>query len=199
MTLEAIRPRKGPDRRVEVVEFFKKTVAELQVGTSVDSRLTPDDLRDFRGLFAHLRKTKEVWIGQSQVTSQYVANIDKILGNSVRSEGAVSGLLERLNVHNRNEFALFPPVLGAQVVCSFPDEMFEQVRSGIKRNVTVSGTLFYHPDKPFPERVHVRELEIHPPDDELPKLGELRGLFAGSTNGVTAVEFVRALRDEQQD
>lgn len=199
MTLEAIRPKNGADRRAEVVEFFKSTVADLQAGTSVDPRLTPDDLRGFRDLLGRLKRTKEVWIGEGQLTSQYLANIDKILRSSIRSEGAVSGLLEKLNVHNRNEFVLFPPVLGAQVACTFPEELFEHVRAAIKRNVTVSGTLFYHPNKPFPELVHVRELEIHPPDEELPKLGELRGLFAGCTNGLSAVEFVRALRDEQQD
>ncbi len=34
-------------------------------------------------------------------------------------------------------------------------------------------------------------------DDELPTLGQLRGAFSGCTEGKTAVEFVRAIRDGQ--
>ncbi len=197
MTLEAVAPKKGKDRRAEVVAFFRKTVGDLQVGTAVDARLTPDDLERFRDLRATLRKTKEVWIEDGQLTSQYLANIERLLGSSIASEGFVTGFLERLNVHNRNEFVLYPPIAGAYVVCHFPSEMFEQVRAAIKRNVTVSGRLFYHPEKRFPEKVHVLTLEIHPPDEQLPKLRDLRGLLQGCTNGVTVVEFIRAIRDEQ--
>ena len=197
LTLEAIRPRKAPDLSAEVVRFFKKTVAELQDGSSVDPRLTSDDLKEFRALIASLKKTKQVWIEGKQVTSQYIANIDRILAATIASEGFVTGFLERLNVHNRNEFVLYPPILGAHVMCSFPDKMFEKVRMAIKHNVTVSGTLYYRLDKPFPDRVHVKALEVHPADNELPSLKSLRGLFRGSTNGMNATEFVRSLRNEQ--
>ncbi|MBI3465124.1 MAG: hypothetical protein HY000_19015 [Planctomycetes bacterium] len=199
MTVEAIAPKKGPDRRMEVVGLFKKTVADLQAGAFTDPRWTLDDLRGFRELIAPLKRTKQVWVDGQQLTSQYIANIDKILGSSVGAEGFVSGRLERLNVHNRNEFVLYPPIIGASIVCHFPDELFERVRDAIKRSVTVCGTLFYVPDKPFPDRVHVRALEIHPPDDELPKLRELRGSFRGCTDGLSSVEFVRSTRDEQEN
>src|SRR5947209_4592053 len=52
MELEAIPPRskRTVDRRTEVVRFFTATVAELQVGTKVDPRVTPDDLIVYRDL-----------------------------------------------------------------------------------------------------------------------------------------------------
>lgn len=197
MTLEPIAPKKGPDPRSEVVGLFKKSVADLQAGTFADPRLTPDDLREFRDLYARRGTTKEVWVDGAKLTSQYVANIDRILGSSVGAEGFVTGRLERLNVHNRNEFVLYPPLMGTSIICHFPDGLFEMVRAGIKRNVTVSGTLFHLPDKPFPDRVHVTTLELHPPDGELPNLRDLRGLFPDCTGGMSSVDFVRSLRDEQ--
>jgi hypothetical protein len=195
IALEAVRPKKGPDSRVEVVNFFKETVAALQSGSKIDGRLTPEGLKDFRELYAGVKRIKEVWIGGRQITSRYVANIDEILKPALVSEGSVIGWLERLNVHEKNEFVLYPPLWEA-VVCTFPDEMFEQVRSAVKRNVTVRGTLTYPPDRPYPTKVRVKGLEVHPPDEELPTLRQLRGLFRGCTGDKTATEYVRAIRDE---
>lgn len=194
--LEAIRPKRGGDHRSEVVSLFKKTVRALQAGEAVDPRLTPGALRDFRRLYAELRHTKEVWIDGKQITSRYVANIDEILKPAINSEGSVTGFLERLNVHNKNEFVLYPPLWEA-VICTFPEQMFEQVRAAIKRNVTVYGTLTHPQDKPYPAKVQVKSLEVHPPDDELPTLRELRGSFRGCTGGKSTSEFIRAIRDEQ--
>lgn len=203
LTLEPIAPvqkkKKKPDRRQDVVGFFKRTVASLEVSTNYDPRLSPDDLVAFRELRAPLRRTKEVWVADAQLTSQYIANIDRILGTPIRSEGSVSGFLEGLNLHQKNEFILYPPILGYRIVCSFPEQMFELVRAALKKNVTVRGTLYHHPDRPFPDRVQVKELEIHPPDNELPTLRDLRGSFRGCTEGRSAVDFVRVLRDEQQN
>jgi hypothetical protein len=197
MKLEPIRPKKGPDRRVEIVRLFKETVSHLQAGVPVDPRWTGEDLKEFRGLFTSLKNTKEVWIEGVQVTAQYLANVDNILGSSISSKGSVSGFLEALNVHTSNRFVLYPPILDSRVICYFPESMFEQVRAAIKRNVTVTGLLFYQPDRPFPEKVQVEALEVHPPDSELPTLDQLRGVFGGCTGGKSAVEFVRGIRDKQ--
>jgi len=194
--LEAIRPKKGADYRSVVRNLFLGTVAAIQTGGAIDPRLTPEALEDFRALYKAPRKTKEIWIGGEQITSRYLANIDELLKPSFESEGSVTGILERLNVHEKNEFSLFPPLWGA-VTCVFPPELFEQVRQAIKRNVTVFGKLMYPPDKPYPVKVQVKRLEVHPRDDELPTLRELRGVFRGCLEGKTSTEFVRAIRDER--
>lgn len=115
-----------------------------------DKRFTFDDLEAFRELVSPLdRHAKEVWVNGSKLTSDFVASIERILGSAIPSEGQVTGRLERLNVHDRYEFVLFP-VAGTRIVCAFDQAMLEQVRMGIKRTVTVSGTLFFQPDKPLP-------------------------------------------------
>jgi hypothetical protein len=195
LCLEAIRPRTGEDNRAAVLNLFKKTVADIQAGEKVDMRLSAEALEDFRELYKAPKKTKEIWIDGKQITSRYLANIDEILKSAFASEGSVTGVLERLNVHNKNEFVLYPPIWGA-VTCTFPDEIFEQVRAAIKRSVTVYGTLMYPPDRAYPTKVHVKELEVHPPDDQLPALGDLRGSFRGCFGDKTTSEFIRAIRDE---
>jgi len=56
--------------------------------------------------------------------------------------------------------------------------------------------VYYYADQLFPKLVDVRELEIHPCDADLPTLGGLRGLAAGSTGDLSAVDFVRSLRHD---
>lgn len=194
--LAPIRLKKGTDYREAVQSLFLGTVMAIQTGGAIDPRLTPDVLECFRKLYKAPQKTKEMWIGGKQITSRYLANIEEILKPSLSSEGSVTGVLERLNVHDKNEFVLYPPIWGA-IVCTFPEGLFEQVRSAIKRNVTVYGTLLYPPDKPYPAKVQVKSMEVHPPDDALSTLRELRGAFRDGLGGKSAVEFVRAIRDEQ--
>ena len=168
MKLEAIRPTNGRDDRAAVLGLFRETTSRLQTGKTPDRRLAFDDLEAFRELVLPLnRNAKEVWVNDSRLTSDYVASIDRILGSAIPSNGQVTGRLERLNVHDRYEFVLFP-VAGTRIVCAFDQSILEQVRTGIKRTVTVSGILYFQPDKPLPDRVRVEKMEIHPADEDLP-------------------------------
>lgn len=118
---------------------------------------------------------------------------------TTRSEGTVKGFVERLTTERgRHRFTLIHPVNETPIPCQFTEDMLEQVRLAVKRNVTVTGSMDYHADNPYPVLVDVKALEIHPPDDELPRLTDLRGLMTGGTNGQVSAEFVRALRDEQE-
>jgi hypothetical protein len=199
MTLEAVRTAKarGRDRRAQVVGFFNRTVNSIQDGKRVDTRLGVDDVQAFKKLALPLRhRTKAVRIDGTTLTPAFEANADRILNDTVPTDGSVTGRLEKINVHERNEFVLFPPIDGYSIVCRFPDGLLDKVREAIKRNVTVAGTMHYAPDSPFPSLVYVRRMDIQPNDDVLPTLTELRGAGAGCTGNMTAVEYVRSLRDE---
>ena len=196
LTLEAIPPATPKDDRGAVVSLFCETASRLQAGKTPDKRFAFDDLEAFRELVLPLdRHAKEVWVNGSKLTSDYVANIERILGSAIPSVGQVTGKLERLNVHDRYEFVLFPAA-GTRITCAFDEFMLEQVRMGVKRTVTVSGVLYFQPDKPVPDRVHVEKIEIHPADKELPRLKDLKGIAPRCTGKMTSVEFVRAIRDE---
>ncbi|MBC8350382.1 MAG: hypothetical protein H8E66_00240 [Planctomycetes bacterium] len=199
MTLEAVRTERarGRDKRAQVVRFFGRTVTAIQGGKKVDNRLGIEDVKAFKKLANPLhRRSKSVRIGDTTITSAFESNADRILNDTFPTDGFVSGRLDRLNVHDRNEFVLFPPIHGYSIVCRFGDGMLDAVREAIKHTVTVSGTLHYTADSPFPRLVNVRTMEIHPSDDELPSLSDLRGSCAGCTGDMTAVDFVRQLRND---
>jgi hypothetical protein len=157
-----------------------------------------DALESFRALADPLRKhASRVVIGRTTLSDRYSETISRLLDEVTSYEGSVSGLLERINVHDeKNEFVVYPPIANRQVPCLFHDELLPDIRRAIKRNVTVFGTVFYRPGGVLPSRVHARSIEIHPPDDELPDLHGVRDLGIWDTGGLSAVDFVRALRDE---
>ncbi|HEY5315889.1 MAG TPA: hypothetical protein VIK18_25390 [Pirellulales bacterium] len=191
------RAKRDGDAGRRTVERFRETVDALNRG-HVDPRMQPDALETFRSLADPLKRhASRVIIGRTTLTEKYVTTISRVLDEVTSCEGSVSGLLERINVHNeKNEFVVYPPVANRQVPCIFHDELLPEVRRAIKRNVTVFGTVFYRPGGTLPSRVHVRSIDIHPSDDELPDLHAVRELGAWDTGGLTSVEFLRALRDE---
>ena len=54
--------------------------------------------------------------------------------------------MEKINVHERNEFVIFPPITGYSVVCRFEHQLLDKVRDAIESTVTVSGKMHYAPD-----------------------------------------------------
>ena len=196
--LQAVHKKNRPDERRQVIKFFRKTVANIEKHGRIDPRINVDDLAAFRELSEPLQhRVKRVVIGRVSLTEKFSKSLDHLLKEHSSYEGSVTGLLERINVHNdRNEFVLYPAVPGRQVVCVFPETMLEQVRAGMKRNVTVTGTLFYQPNNPVPTRVNAKQIEIHPADAELPTLFDVRESGTWDTEGMSALEFVRSLRDD---
>ena len=196
-TIVAARPRHGPDRRSEVIRVFATTINRLESGDAVDPRWTAEALKAFRRLAEPITKRlKRISIGGTRVTTSYIANIDRILGEEIPSEGSVKGRLEKLNLHNANEFMIYPPIEGYAVKCVFPEDLFELVHGGIRKTVTVFGTLYHRPDSPFPEMVLVKNIEIHKPDSELPRLSDMKGTWENSFGGMTPVQFLQSIRHE---
>jgi len=194
--LTAVSPRREPDSGKRVYDTFKQTVKGLERGETVDPRFKREDLEAFRDLARPVMHKNKLMIAGVRVTTQFVANIDRLLVESSRSRGTIKGRVEKLNLHERHEFTLFTPIGGVAVACAFEEELFPQVQQAIRQNVTVTGLLSFPDDSCYPSRVQVEEIEIHPPDDQLPTLRSLFGAMPGATGGKSAAEFVRGLRDE---
>jgi hypothetical protein len=184
----------------KTASLFNKTTKAIQQGKPVDPRLTFEALEAYKE-FANrfLRKTRRLVVGGVSITTEFIANIDKILSGIATSQGSVKGRVERLNIHKRNEFALYSPLSDQGIVCSFDNEHFDKVREAIGRNVTVTGTLHFYGVSPLPVRVTAKIIDIHPPDDELPTLASLKGILPdAATGGLSAVDFISMVRNGQK-
>ena len=182
----------------EVTTLFFQAVELLEQGDSGrDSRLMLlDDAawESMRCLYTPARRSNaRVEVCGIELTSEFIASIDRQLAMSHSELGSLSGTVEIVDIHNRSQFSIFPPISNVGVPCHFTEEMFDSVMAAMKRHVTVHGLLHYARDGALPKRIDVEEIEVHPDDSELPTLHDLRGVLALS---VDSVDAVRALRDE---
>ena len=90
-------------------------------------------------------------------------------------EGRVSGFVEGVNVHDQSVMYLYPVMLPVRIACHFPVALLDTVRSSVKRYTTVLGLQSYAEPSPYPTRVDVEAIEIHPPASDLPTLSSLIG------------------------
>jgi len=203
--IEAVPRRRMPDNGALVVRRFTEAVIDIEERGTRPSNFSYEAFEAFRRLAVPLRRGiqgVEFEYGTTlvAVTPRLEANIDRVLGREVRSHGTVSGTLELVNVHRAPYTMRVYPIVGpGRVTCRFPKAMLPQVGAALNRYVTVAGVLRYRMEEPFPYEMDVDTLEAHPPEDELPTLGSLRGMAPQLTGDLDTADFIRALRSGEED
>lgn len=122
--------------------------------------------------------------------------IDAIMSPEVKAIGVVEGRLEYVDIHGSQKlFRIYPAIGPDKIVCSFPSNKIEEARRALNRKTRVWGELTYAAGSNFPKSVKVETIELLPEDDELPNLKDLRGIAPDITGDLSSEEFVRMLRD----
>lgn len=182
-----------------VVRVERETVARLERGEPIDSRLDDAAIRSFRGFCSPInREGVQLDIGGVSLSGDYSIHIRKLLEPEPSEFGAVSGMLEGINIHGDPQLTLYPPVDGVQVQCAFADEDRPEIESALGKHVTVYGELFYRAGRAFPVRVEIADastMEIHPDDADLPDLLDYWNNPDDSPE-IDSVAVIRAMRDE---
>jgi hypothetical protein len=194
VTLAPKKP-KGKDSRKLVVDTFNNLVEGIESGRASGAGWPTETLLAFRRLAEPVNKRlKQLQIGKTRITTAFLSNVDRIIQPTISTNGSVKGRLEKLSVHGLNEFVIFSP-LGYSVKCLFAEELYPIVHRAIRANVTVSGKLHYRADTAYPDKVQVEEIIEHPPDDNLPKLSEMKGTWSNATGGLSASDFLQSVRN----
>jgi len=121
--------------------------------------------------------------------------VDEIIGPDLFSFGSVSGKLEALNFHNTLKFFIFPTVGAQRISCDFKSNLRQEVKLGLDHYVTIEGRLRYKQMDKFPYAIDANRIDVHEDDSTLPTLHDLRGIAPNSTEGMSAEDFVRSLRN----
>jgi hypothetical protein len=130
------------------------------------------------------------------LTPQIVSRVDTALAVDDECEGSIEGMLEQINVHmGANTFHIYPDIGPRKVSCRFPPRLYDDAVSAVGRRVEVSGTLKYRARTKFPHQIAVTNIEIYPPESDLPDWEDLRGRAPDAIGGLSSEAFVRELRD----
>ncbi len=123
--------------------------------------------------------------------------VQSLLAPESTAMGSIAGMLERINFHaSANRFHVYPLLGPKRVACLFPARLTDLAEQAVNRYVTVRGELRYRSGAKFPHEVDVSSIEVMPPEEDLPRLSELRGDAPDATSGLSAEEFVWKVRDE---
>ena len=178
-----IRTRERTARlpRVAISERFVSTLSQIQKSGKMPRAADLDALEAYRNVGTLLHRHVEQITLKSKgkavdIGEKFNRQIDKIIGPDQVLEGSMTGVLLQINLHNTTRFEIYPPVGPTKVVCTFPQSLKHQVISGIDRNVRVVGELRYKQWAPFPHAILATEIEVFPPEEELPTIFDLRGI-----------------------
>lgn len=113
----------------------------------------------------------------------------------LRVIGSVVGRLERLNMHQRREAALWNELDQRSVVVTFAEEFYQRVHGALRQRVEVFGTIAEDADG-RPLRIRLQDLEVLASDENLPTLSSLVGSMPDMTGGAPAKEYLARSRLE---
>jgi hypothetical protein len=112
-----------------------------------------------------------------ELSARLLANVDAVLAPEVKSIGTVEGKLEGLIIHGKNRFLVFDPLTGRHVTCYFADRIkYEDVLKAFGRRVAVTGLIRSRRSGEKVD-VHVSQLHVMPPDEELPSAADVLGIL----------------------
>ncbi|MFW5868175.1 MAG: hypothetical protein ACOCX2_10190, partial [Armatimonadota bacterium] len=201
LTLTPVAQVAAHGRRV--VSAYMRTVRQLEDESAHPQHADVPTLQSFRKLAGYLRSGLAAieLRGHEEsvnVTHCMERSVDRLLGMQIRSHGTLSGRLEYINAHEGLKCRIYPRIGPTYVECTFAQEMLPEIAAGLKRYVTVEGTLHYHGFEDFPHRIDATRVIVHPPEDELPGIDALWGLAPNVTAGRPVEEYIRELRDADE-
>ena len=113
-----------------------------------------------------------------EVTQRTAAAVDRLIGEKFKSLGSVEGLLEVISIHGRPHFRVYDRITSRAVDCYFTGNI-ENIWRAFGKRVSVYGVVRSR-QTGEPVSIEVRGLEditIFPPDDELPRPSDIRGIL----------------------
>lgn len=202
VTLRAIPPAEGRDFSHEVARAYIEGMHQLETEGTAPPLFT-DDALDAAGKLGRIQsflggriKIKAL-DREVTVTERVSASVSELAAHTYTTKGSIEGALDMVTLHGRRYFRVYDAVSGVGVPCYFPPEELENVRAGLGRRVSVIGRARVNRqgDK---LSLQVEKFRIFPPEKELPKPSDIRGLVPDMTEGRPSEDYVRDLWNDEQ-
>lgn len=200
IVLEPVAPPSAPVSAKAVRKNFITGVREIRNKRQAPFGANLAMMESYKSLSAKVNRIERVELVESPtkvipIDSVFSKQVDEIIGPDTFSFGSVSGKLEALNFHKTLKFFIFPTVGAQRISCEFKPNLREKVKLGLDHYVTIEGRLRYKQMDQFPYAIDAKDIDVHEDDAQLPTLHDLRGISPNSTEGMSAEEFVRSIRN----
>lgn len=203
VVMEAIPNNPDIDLRDKAINKFYFTYEAIQGGRPIDKvieyGLIEDMMEITKPIGKYINSIKIITDGHDlNLTSEFKAKMDLILAPEEHSSGFIRGMLEYINIHqSKNVFRIYPDIGPTKITCHFPIDLTKKAIEGVGKYVEVKGELNFKAISKYPHEIIVEEIDIFPPEEELPSLHDLRGIAPDLTGSLSSEQFVRKIRDAQ--
>jgi hypothetical protein len=164
-------------------------------------RLDSKTLEAFQGITAPTKKhiSRITVTGERnqsvQIDKQFERSLSRLLEGDESERDEIVGRVERVDIHNKNQFDIYPIIGATRIRCNAPSRLHGDVVNAVGRIVSVDGWALYRKDSQFPYAMKVEGIELHEKDENLPKMSDLHGIAPDATGGILPEDFIRELRD----
>ena len=201
VVLEAVPLDKSITKAPPVINKFFDGVYQIQ-----QSQALPDF--DFAAMQALKKMTSSLSGNISELVIGYGENrlsldtplakkIDEILGPDEFENGSVTGIVKKVNLQtDPNTFTIYSISGKVETPCVFSNNLRDTVKAALGRPVTVYGIFKYKPRTRYPYKMEASEIELHPLEEHVPNLSDLRGIAPAALGGKSTEEFIWKIRNE---
>ena len=102
---------------------------------------------------------------------------DNLLAAAYEEDGAVDGILEKVDGHGKLQFVIYDLIDDRAVKCEINDSLLEQALLSFQKRIEVIGTVKYRKDG-MPVGIKASRIINFPDKSEIPSLAQMRALLA---------------------
>lgn len=164
-------------------------------------RLDMKTLEAFQGITAPTKKhvSKVTVTGERnksiQIDKEFDRNLQRLFERDESERDEIIGRVERVDIHNKNQFDIYPAIGATRIRCSAPSRLHADIINAVGKLVSVDGWALYRKDTSFPYAMKVEKIEVYEDDEDLPKMSDLHGIAPDATGDKSPEDFIRELRD----
>ena len=115
---------------------------------------------------------------QSVAVTRRVAEVAKeLLEGHYEEDGAVDGILERVDAHGKLEFRVYDLLDNRPIKCEIEEAQEQEALANLRKRVEVVGAIRYRKDG-FPVSIKATRIIKFPDKSEIPSLEKMREIFA---------------------
>jgi hypothetical protein len=130
---------------------------------------------------------------ETQITEKTFEHVQQLTQVKYSGYGSVTGKLESITVHNKNEFRVWDEATNKAVTCSFNPAQESLIKDLLRQKVIVAGTVHAN-SAGVPVKLDAEHVEAA--SAVLPTIESMSGLVDDLTEGKTLREYLESIGDE---
>lgn len=203
VTLEACPKNPDYDIREIVHAEIVDTMKRLGSGEEIKGRerfYLVDSIKHFVDPIGKKLSKLNISIDNNVVylDEKFKARVEIYVAPEESGRSYFTGMLDAINIHGPNKiFYMYPLVGPYKIQCIFPDNLLHKAKDSLGTRIKVTGQFRYKLNAPYPHCAEVEEIDVFPPDDELPSFVDLLGVEPELAGGTSSEEYIRNIRNAE--